>query len=168
MSYQATERLQGSWLAKAMGVCGHDKSCCVLSGKAAGILLLSFYPMKGNRGPQDPSGEWLMQINYFLQFSLQPSSVIVLHWVVLNHTLELSQSCFQSSLRAVVIKMLFLWGNEGWDLLRPHPQEKSLPFSYRSYQAAVEKDLKGRKRFKRYMECRKNDTTLLLFATMIV
>lgn len=140
MSYRAMKRLQGSWLAKAMGVCGHDKSCCVLSGKAAGILLLSFYPKKRNRGPQDPSGEWLMQINCFLQFSLQPSSVIVLHWVVLNHILELSQSYFHSW---VVIKMLFLWGNESWDLLGPHPQEKPLPFSYRRYQAAVEKDLKG-------------------------
>ena len=55
-----------------------------LVAKAAGVRLLSFSPT--------PSlGDEVMQVKCFLQFSLQPSSV-VLHWVLqlLNHTLELS------------------------------------------------------------------------------
>ena len=92
----------------------------VVLAKSAGVLLFSTSSMKGSClvGPSWhqsllPSGMGKAD-KCFLQFCMQPSLVIVLHWVTAaSYTVELSQSYFHSW---VVVKM-FLW--RGWGLGPP-------------------------------------------------
>lgn len=134
----------------------HRKTAGILTGKSYGCL----WPWQELLCPQwqscwDPptfflshEGEYsgptgilrgMVDADKLLPYSfLCNVSVIVLHWVVLNHSSGLSRAVFRAPLRAVVSKMLFLWGDERLGPPQTSPSRETTHF-FRSYQAAVEK-----------------------------